>query len=195
MDILKAGKGLGVGSLGRFLNSEVLHFNEVDSTFAAVKNTIASSGVEINYYGWKTANEKIDLKSELTISPNARYTRHVIQPSKEIAGICTGIVKHGVNYITNLSANKKWGYIATYGVQSLVPDKLGMALFYEINSVSEITEWQHDHLVVFKPKTNKITFYFLGAWEQEKEGIKSEMEFMGYLNEKLIELNNTNALK
>ena len=193
-DILKAGKGLGIGSIGRFVNKEVLHFNNVDSTFAKVENAIDKSTVIANYFGWNTADETIDLNQVLSIAPNQRYTKHTIKPSKEIEGICTGIVKHGVNYFYKESDDKKWGYIATYGVQTLVPDKLGMAIFYEIETVKEVTEWQHDYLLLFKPTTNEITFYFLGAWEQEKDGIKTEADFLSYLDEKLAELNINNEI-
>ncbi|MEX1381762.1 DUF4861 family protein [Lutibacter sp.] len=196
MDILKAGKGLGIGSIGRFYNGEVLHFKKVDSTFAKVENSLENSIVITDYYGWSTANDVIDLHQELSIKPDKRYTKHTITPSKEIEGICTGIVKHGVNYFAKESENKKWEYIATYGKQTLaeVPDNLGMAIFYEVETVKEVTEWEHDHLLLFKPTTSEISFYFLGAWEQEKDGIKTEAEFLSYLDEKLDELNKNNSL-
>ena len=193
-DILKVGKGLGIGSIGRFVNNEVLHFNEVDSTFAKVENTKELSLVNVQYYGWQTAGDKVDLSSELSIKPDSRITKHVIQTSKSIPNICTGIVNHNVEFFTKESDNKKWGYIATYGEQTLVPDNLGMAVFYEIATVESITDWEFDHLLVFKPTTEKITFYFLGAWEQEKDGIKTKEEFLTYLNAKLQELNNHNKL-
>jgi len=195
MDILKAGKGLGIGAIGRYVNKEVLHFNNVDSTFAKVENSIDKSTVNINYFGWKTTQDNIDLKSILTITPDHLYTKHTIHPSIEIEGICTGIVKHGVNYLSKESANKKWGYIATYGEQSLVPDKLGMAIFYETKTIREITEWEHDHLLIFEPTDMEVTFYFLGAWEQELNGIKTEAEFLSYLDDRLKELNSNNSLK
>ena len=194
MDILKAGKGLGIGSLGRYINNEVLHFKDVDSTFANVENILENSSVNINYYGWKTANDTIDLSSKLTIAPNQRITKHTIQSSSAIQNICTGIVKHGVDYFTKESANKKWRYIATYGVQTLVPDKLGMAIFYEVASVEKVTEWEHDHLLIFKPTTEKVSYYFLGAWEQEKDGIKTKEEFLSYLDAKLNSLNSNDKL-
>ena len=87
------------------------------------------------------------------------------------------------------STNKKWAYIATYGTQSLVPDKLGMAIFYETNTIEEVTETDLDYLLVFKPTTKSTSFYFLGAWEQEKDGIKNKEEFVKYLDEKLELLN------
>lgn len=39
-----------------------------------------------------------------------------------------------------------------------------------------------------------ITFYFFGAWEQEKEGIKTKEAFVEYLNNQLNKLNNTGHL-
>lgn len=193
-DILKVGNGLGVGSLGRLVNNEMLHFKDVDSTFASVENSVGNSTVNVQYYGWKTGNEKIDLKSTLSIAPDQRYTKHTIQPSKEIGGICTGIVDHGVEYFNKESENKKWGYIATYGEQTLVPDDLGMAVFYDKETVAKVFKGEFDYLIEFKPTTNPVSFYFLGAWEQEKEGIKTKEEFLTYLDGLLDELNNNNAL-
>jgi hypothetical protein len=189
MDILKVSKGLGVGSIGRYYGSEVLHFKEVDSTFARVENKKDQSLVEINYFGWKTADDKINLSSELSIRPDQRHTRHVIQSFRAIDGICTGIVNLGQKAFSKESENKKWAYLATYGEQSLVPDKLGMAIFYRIQDAEKLFDWQYDHLIVFKPTTNKITFYFLGAWEKEKDGIKTREDFIAYLDGLLMELN------
>lgn len=194
MDILKVGKGLGIGSIGRFVNNEMLHFQEVDSTKVEVSNSKENSSIAINYYGWKTTEDKIDLASQLTIAPNQRITKHTIQPSIAISNICTGIVKHGVEYFSKESKNNKWGYIATYGEQTLVPDNLGMAVFYEVASVEKVTEWEYDYLLLFKPTSEKISYYFLGAWEQEPNGIKTKDEFLNYLDSKLIELNDTNKL-
>ncbi|MFZ0596753.1 MAG: DUF4861 family protein, partial [Flavobacterium sp.] len=74
-DIMKAGKGIGIGSIDRYLNNEKLHFREVDSTIATVVNKTNESGVKVNYYGWKTATDKINFTSELTIKPDQLYTQ------------------------------------------------------------------------------------------------------------------------
>nr|WP_315251505.1 DUF4861 family protein [uncultured Flavobacterium sp.] len=194
-DILKAGKGIGIGSIDRYLNNEKLHFYEVDSTFASVENKEKQSSVKVNYYGWKTASDKIDFTSDLTITPDQRYTKHTFQASKEIKGICTGIVKQkNTELLKRESQNKKWGYIATYGAQSLVPDNLGMAVFYEINTIESLEDTELDYLLVFKPTTKSTSFYFLGAWEQEKDGIKNKEAFIKYLDEKLAVLNKKDKL-
>jgi len=193
-DILKVGKGLGIGSIGRLVDTKMFHFKDVDSTFASIQNSSNNSSVIINYYGWETNGEKIDMRSTLSIAPDKRYTKHTIVPSKTISGICTGIVDHGVAYFKKESANKKWGYIATYGTQTLVPDNLGMAIFYEVETVTEIKKGTTDYLVEFKPSTRPISFYFLGAWEQEKKGIKTQEAFLMYLENKLEELNDIGKL-
>lgn len=195
MDILKAGKGLGVGAIGRYNGSEVLHFQKVDSTLARVENTENSSSVVVKYKGWQTTNDKIDFQSKLTIEPNNRYTKHTIKASKKINGICTGIVKFkNIDLVVKKSANNKWAYFATYGKQSLIPDNLGMAIFYKVADVKEQVEAEFDHLLVFKPSKKEVAFYLLGAWEQEKEGIKTQDEFYNYLDQKLEELNQKNKI-
>lgn len=189
-DILKAGKGIGIGSIDRYLDGKKLHFYEVDSTIAYVENKVNESNVKVNYFGWKTASDKIDFTSVLTIKPDQLYTQHTIKASKEIQGICTGIVKQkNAELLKKESKNKKWAYLATYGTQSLVPDKLGMAIFYETSTIENIADTDLDYLLVFKPTTKPTSFYFLGVWEQEKEGIKNKEEFVKYLDERLEVLN------
>ncbi|KUJ63574.1 glycoside hydrolase [Flavobacteriaceae bacterium CRH] len=189
-DILKAGKGIGIGSIDRYLNNEKLHFREVDSTIANVTNKTNESNVKVRYYGWKTASDKIDFTSELTIKPDQLYTQHTIKASKEIKGICTGIVKQkNTELIKKESKNKKWAYLATYGAQSLVPDKLGMAIFYEVKTIENVADTDLDYLLVFKPTTKATSFYFLGAWEQQTDGVKTQEEFVKYLDQQLEILN------
>ena len=69
-----------------------------------------------------------------------------------------------------------------------------MAIFYEIKTTSEIKKGEDDYLIEFKPTTTPVSFYFLGAWEQEVDGIKTEAEFLTYLDGLLDELNSNNAL-
>jgi hypothetical protein len=73
-------------------------------------------------------------------------------------------------------------------------DNLGMAVFYQISTVDSLVEGVDDHLIVFKPSNTAVSFYFLGAWEKEKAGLKSQEEFIAYLNKKLALLNAKNNL-
>lgn len=181
-DILKAGQSLGIGSYGRFDGKKnIVHFKEVDSSTAQIHNSSNGSGVTINYYGWTALNKKIDLKTDLMIAPNSRMTKATLTPSKAGEGLSTGLVKFdGIELLNKENANG-WGYIATYGKQTLVPDNLGMAIFYKVDEVKTIADSEFDHLIVFKPTTAPITYYFTAAWEHEKNGIKTEEEFLSYL--------------
>ncbi|MEY3451938.1 MAG: hypothetical protein RL711_1766 [Bacteroidota bacterium] len=194
-DILKVGKGMGIGSIGRYVNNEVLHFKNVDSTFVKIENAKKQASVSVDYFGWQTATEKINLKSKLTVVPDEYYVKHTIAASNSIQGICTGIVKlNNLALLKKESTNKKWAYIATYGVQSMFSDNLGMAIFYKTATVENSVEGKDDHLLVFKPTVTPISFYFLGAWEKEKAGIKTKEAFVSYLDQKLNELNRKNKL-
>ncbi len=196
-DILKVGKGQGLGSLVRYENGEMLRFDQVNSTKVEVKNSTKNSSVNINYEGWKTLNEQINLDTNFTIFPDERYTKVSFKTSNEISGLCTGIVKvkKETPLIKKTSDNKKWSYMATYANQSMFDNGLGMAVFYENSTVENVVDGPYDHLVKFKPTNKTVNYYFLAAWEKELNGIKTETEFINYLNLLLEKLNNSNELK
>ena len=198
LDILKAGKSLGIGGFGRYMNDSVAHFRNVSSTIAEVKNTENSSAVELTYKDWETGEETIDLNAVLSIYPEGRYTKAELTPSQEIEGLATGIVKsEGIPLIKKERPEGEWAYIATYGAQTLVndEDKLGMAIFYKTDEVQEQVEGPDDHLVVFEPTAETVTYYFLGAWDQEKDGIQDKETFIADLDSKLETLDQNDALE
>ena len=194
-DILKAGKAMGIGGYGRIVSDTVVHFQSVKNTFAKIENSVESSSINISYEAWKTGDDSIDLNSRLTIYPNDRFTKVELMPSKEITGICTGIVKFSdIPLIKKEGEN--WAYIATYGKQTLtIPvTNLGMAVFYNLDEVAEQKEGINDHLIIFKPTTSPLTYYLLGAWDQEPNGIKTENMFITDLNKKLEKLDEKNTI-
>ncbi|MEP6262214.1 MAG: DUF4861 family protein [Gillisia sp.] len=198
MDILKAGKSLGIGSYGRFINDSVAKFRNVQNTRAQISNSDSRSEVQITYTGWSTGNETIDLVSTLTIFPEDRFTRVKLKPSTLLEGLTTGIVKFdNIELVQKKSTNGNWGYIATYGNQTLVSDedKLGMAIFYKVSEVKEIKAGPHDHLVIFKAVEEPVTYYFLAAWEQEPNGIKTSQSFFSDLDSKLQTLEDKGRLE
>lgn len=193
MDILTVGNALGIGGYGRYVDGDVHHFNEVENTSVTIENSDDKARVNIHYQGWETVGESVDLQTELSIFPTGRHTRASFSFSEPIEGFCTGIVDHGLSLLQKEGSN--WGYIATYGDQTLVDDtdKLGMAIFYKRVEVKEITDGEDDHLVVFNPVEN-LTYYFLAAWEQELNGITNESDFESDLNSLLVELDEKGEL-
>lgn len=190
MDILKAGKSLGIGGFGRFLNDSVVHFRNVENTTVNIQNTPNSSSVKIHYKAWDAGESTIDLSANLSIYSEDRFTKVELSPSESLSGLTTGIVKFDdIPLMQNTSQDGTWAYMATYGNQTLAgkEDKLGMAIFYKTSETERTLEGPHDHLVVFNPKET-ITYYFLAAWEQEKNGLATKEEFVKDLNTKLQKL-------
>ena len=196
MDILKAGKSLGLGGFGRYVNDTVAHFRNVESTLVKIENSKSSSSIKINYQGWKTGDQSIDLSAALSIYPKDRYTKVELSPSTDLENLTTGIVKSEETSLLQKGGEQgKWAYIATYGNKTLAGenDKLGMVIFYKNQEVTKILEGPHDHLIVFKPGI-EVTYYFLAAWEQEKNGINSKEEFLADIDSKLNTLDEKGKL-
>lgn len=196
-DILNSGKALGIGGYGRWMNDSVAHFRRVFNTFTQVHNTDKNASVTINYEQWKTGKDTLDLKSNISISNDDRYMKVQLEPSKAIQGLCTGLVKYkDMPLMKKTSPDGKWTTIYTYGTQTLVndTDKLGLALMYKNDEIDKLTEGKYDHVVIFKPTTEKITYYLMAAWEEEMNGIKSKDAFEADLDQKLKELDNNGSL-
>lgn len=197
-DILKSGRTIGVGSYGRYdeQNDFVETFKTVKSTTAKVVNESDKSFATIDYKEWKTWGKAVDLQSKLTIFNRDRFVKVDLNLNETLSGLCTGIVAFkDITMKEAVSKNKKWGYIATYGTQTLAKkeDQLGMVIFYPIANLDKIVKTKSTHVVVFK-KTKNVSYYFMGAWSQEPNGIKTEEEFYKDLDKKLEILDNNNQL-
>ena len=188
-DILKSGRTIGVGSYGRYdeQNDFVETFKIVKNTDVKVTNEADKSFATINYKGWKTWGDAVDLQSKLTIFNKDRFVKVDLELSNTISGLCTGIVAiKDIPFKQVVSKNKKWAYIATYGQQTLAKkeDNLGMAVIYPIDNFDKYVKTKSTHVVVFK-KNKNASYYFLGAWSQEPNGIKTEVDFYKDLDSKL----------
>lgn len=191
MDVLKVGESLGIGSLAMWQDGRANRVAQTDSiTCAIVANGAVQAQIQTKYFGWKVGEKFYDIVSNLSITAGSRLTKHSLQISGEPENLCTGIVKlDSTQLLSSPDANTGWVYLATYGKQSLASDKLGMAVLYRKNDLIKVTEDQHSQVVVLKPQNGQLNYYFLGAWEQEPDGIKSVEEFKAYLDEVTAELN------
>lgn len=191
MDILKVGESLGIGSLAMWRDGKANRVSQTDSvTCAIVANGAVQSQIQTKYFGWKVGDGSYDLVSDLSITVGSRLTEHAIAISGTPENLCTGIVKlENSTLLTTPETNSGWTYLATYGKQSLAEDHLGMAVLYRKNDLIEVAEDQHSHVVVLKPVSGQLTYYFLGAWEQELNGIKTAEEFEACLKQAMAELN------
>jgi hypothetical protein len=191
MDILKVGDALGIGSLAMWQEGKVQRVAQTDSvTCAIISNGPVQSQIQTKYFGWKIGPGSYNVVSDLSITAGSRLTKHAVEISGDAENLCTGIVKlDSTVLLASPETNSSWAYLATYGKQSLANDQLGMAVLYRKNDLIEVTEDQLSHVVVLKPENGRLTYYFLGAWEQEPNGIKTAEEFEAYLNQTVAELN------
>lgn len=195
MDVLKVGESLGLGALGTWFEGKALRVEKTDSiTCQIVKNGVIESKVQTKYYGWKVGDVSTDVTSGLSIQAGSRITRHDVSLSQPLPNLCSGIVKHENGSLFQ-QENGTWGYIATWGKQSLADDHLGMAVLYNKANLIRITEDEHSHVVVLSTPDNNLTYYFLAAWEQETNGIQTEEAFKKYLDQVLLELGTPLAVK
>ncbi|GAA4300232.1 DUF4861 domain-containing protein [Nibribacter koreensis] len=202
MDILKVGKTLGVGSLAIFDNEQAVRVEKTDSTYSKItQNGDVYSSILTDYYGWRVAGQNLNVHSQLSIHAGTRLTHHQMRiENGQPQNIATGLIKDkNAKLITTNKgeAGKHYGYIATYGKQSLntPPDNVGIAVFFKPQDLISITEDPLNHLVLLKPSNGQAEYYFLAAWELEQNGIKTEAEFLKYIERVAEELANPAQVK
>jgi hypothetical protein len=183
MDVMKVGKSLGIGSLGSFVNGEAIRVEKTDSVNCRiVENGVVYSSILTNYFGWKVNDKKHDVYSHLSIHAGTRVTRQALTVTNDIENVTTGIVKDKAATLIKKNGDAQhFGYIATYGKQSLNSDNLGLAVFFSAHDLIETAEDTNSHVIKLKPSKGNLTYYFLSAWEKEPEGIKDQNQFENYL--------------
>lgn len=191
MDVLKVGESLGLGSLAMWHEGKAQRVAQTDSvTCAIIANGAVYSQIQTKYFGWKVGGGAYNVVSNLSITAGSRLTKHEVEIDGNPPNLCTGIVKlDSTVLLASPETNTGWAYLATYGKQSLANDNLGMAVLYQKNDLIETNEDKHSHVVILKPENGRLTYYFLGAWEQEPNGIKTQEKFEAYLDQTIAELN------
>jgi hypothetical protein len=190
MDILKVGKALGVGSLALFHEDKAVRVDETDSIICVItENGPVYSAITTNYYGWQVAGQRLDIRSLLSIHAGSRLTQHMVNVQGAPENLSTGLTKDKTAKLyTSRGDDNAWGYIATYGPQSLNKDKVGLAVLFPPRDFVEFTEDEHSHVVKLNPSGGRLEYQFLAAWEKEPEGIKNEQQFIEYLHKTAAEL-------
>ena len=192
MDILKVGKSLGVGTIGSLVNGAAVRVEKTDSVDCRItENGPVYSSVLTNYFGWKVGERKYKLQSYLSIHAGSRLTHERISMNESPENICTGLVKDvKAKLFTSDGDKDHFGYIATYGTQSLNSDDLGIAVLFKSTDRIAFTEDKESQIVTLKPSQNRVEYYFLAAWSKEPNGIKDQNQFLKYLGATAAELAN-----
>ncbi len=190
MDIFKVGSSLGIGSFGMWSSNKVNMVSVTDSVkYNLLKNGPLKSEFTIDYYGWMVDKKKYDLKANISINARCRLSKCVLTVDNA-ENLVTGLAKYeGTNFIQSTNTSG-WQYIALYGKQSLADDDLGIAVLYNGKDLIKHTDDKLSYILMLKPYDSKVEYYFTAAWVQEPKGIKNQNEFVRYLDNLLIKLNN-----
>ena len=192
MDVMKVGPSLGLGSIGALSKGSAIRVEKTDSVICLIaENGNVYSSILTDYYGWKVGSKKHDVQSRISIHAGTRMTHQILRISNNIDSLCTGIVKDkNAKVFKSEGGSGKWGYLATYGKQSLNSDELGLVVFFNPSNSNGFTEDKVSDIVRLKPANGEVEYYFSGAWVLEKDGIKNEGEFLDYINKTAQELAN-----
>src|SRR3989339_635754 len=192
-DIFKVGETLGLGSIAYWSGTEAVRVEKTDSMISRIAmNGLLKSAIETQYYGWQFANSTVDLHSYLSIVGGSRLTHCQLELSKGNPVLCTGIIKYkGIEPETNFADSlSDYVFLATYGLQSLANDSLGLAIIAHRKFVTQITEDKKNQIMVLQPINQKVDYYFLAAWEKELNGITNKNDFNIYLENLIFSFNN-----
>jgi hypothetical protein len=189
-DVFKVGNSLGIGSVATYSGNNVVTVSGSDSITCDVFNNNVCSTVRTNHFGWKVGNNNFNIQINYSIFPGSRLTEVVPHTDKPIDNFCTGLAKHDSTEYLISNNNSGWNYMAIWGNQTICHDNLGIALFFNSKDVINITEDNISRIVVLKPIDNSTKYYFAAAWEKEKNGIKSQSDFITFLIRTIDILNN-----
>ncbi len=194
MDVMKVGKSLGIGSIGYNDNGTIHRVEKTDSVRCRIsRNGDVYSAIATEYFGWQVPGNKVSLKSTLGIHAGARHTRATLEiTAGSVEHLATGIVKDDKARMTTSSGGEgEYGFIATYGNQSLNNDGLGLAVLFKADLLRDFSSDNFSHVVNLKvPGGNALQYYFLAAWSGEPGGIANEEGFLSYVRKLARELAN-----
>lgn len=185
VDVLKVGESLGIGSLAFWDGEKAIRVEKTDSIISSVQNSPEKSTVIVDYYGWEINKIKTDIHTTLEIEPGSYLTKYSIELSEELPNLATGIVILPDTQEDLFDVNEDWSCLATFGVQTLQTDKLGMSVIFRKDQMLQETSDKLSHVIVLKPENKKLTYYFAAAWQQDASGVQSMEDFQNLLKSQL----------
>jgi unsaturated rhamnogalacturonyl hydrolase len=192
MDILKVGSSLGAGGYGYWTGKSVQLVSDVDGWDAhIVENGDLYSATKIVYKDWQVADKTLDLTANLSMHGGSRLVHTRLDLSEDLPNMAVGLVKHAGTELIQGDIDitgKAYTYIASWGKQSLNDDHLGMAVLFRKGDHDKVTTDDSNYVVVMDAAGQDLDYYFLAAWENESNGIKTKEDFIAYLEKEVEKL-------
>ncbi len=187
MDILKVGASLGAGGIGVFENGEVRQIGAAKRYKAEIIDSPANeAAVRVTHIGSESCGG--DVAVDYTIKAGQRMTSVTGSAACDLPFAAALVIHPGTEHLESDGANGEWQYIARYGNQSLVPDGLGLAIFYRASDIERAGQDVDDDYIIFKTGT-KPAYKTAAAWVQEKDGIGDIASFRSWLDDTQRTLN------
>lgn len=186
MDILKVGNSLGAGGFGVYEDGKVRQIGSARTYKAeVVQDDLETAAVKVTHVGSRACRGTV--AATYTIKANERMSRVQVEGGCALP-YAAGLIIHPNTSSVVSDGTGEWQYKARYGAQSLVPDNLGLALFYKSSDVQDVSSDEDDDYIVFKPRTAP-DYFTAAAWAQEAGGITTEAEFKNWLEQTRETLN------
>lgn len=175
-DIYDVGEGLGLGSVGAYVNGKAEKVAEVgERKWRILSDGPVRSIAELEYKGWKVGGRSVDLVSRITTWAGEYGFEHSVRASNaDGLTFVTGLpAKDGVN-AAGASGDAAVQVISTWGHQVVAPgarkkvmvadQDLGLALFVPREESGEAFTDGLDHLI--KLKSAAAHWYVAAVWDQ-----------------------------
>jgi unsaturated rhamnogalacturonyl hydrolase len=187
MDILKVGASLGTGGFGFWNGKGVDLVSRVDGWDAAILEPAGIySAFRITYKGWQVGGQTSDIRADFSMHGGSRLVHASLHLSKPLPNLAIGIVKHPDTALVvspKDGTDMAYGYIGSWGKQSLAEDQLGMAVLFRRGALQSQETTSSDYVAVVEPNGSDFDYYFLAAWAGEPGGVQNQEAFARYLEQ------------
>jgi unsaturated rhamnogalacturonyl hydrolase len=192
MDILDVGPSLGTGAFG-FWNGKgvdtVKHLAGWNASITEAGGAYAS--FRITYKGWQVAGLETNVNADFSVHGGSRLVHTRLHFDHPLPKLAIGVVKHPDTELLVSSSDvtdMAYGYVASWGKQSLDGNSLGMAVLFRRGSLDHQETTSTDYVAVVDPDGQDYDYHFLAAWAGEPGGIASKEAFVAYLEQQAEEL-------
>jgi hypothetical protein len=170
MDIFRVGTSLGLGSLGVLRDSKAQQIGKSTITVSIEDSGPHRAAFTVTSAGF--GPEKATLTARYAIAAGTTVTHVHARVDGQSPTMVTGLIKNpNVEVLRPPKVrDARWGYVATWGKQSLAGDLLGLAVFYRLDTV-RVADGDDgvSYFVVFK-EAHVIDYAFAARWQQEANG-------------------------
>lgn len=194
MDVLKVGNSFGLGTPGQWYDNQVVKMSEFQNLIVELDNGVNSSIFTLLFTQWQTPTVTTDAKVQYQINYGDHKVKVIASSAVPLSHWVTGLVNHDLPRIERASNNLGWGYLATYGKQSLAGDNLGLAVFFKQAELQQFHSNNINHTALLKPANGPLTYYFLADWQAGIDGSQNQQTFIQNLDRQLALLNSPIAI-